>query len=118
MSIELIRISDSPSHAPRGTAFGGVLVLHVGQPKSPTSVTVRLNREAQEHPTSPANDCQATIPHHTAGASTDESQELFFDLSSSSAHTVKVRNQGYKITLMQIGSEKGTPWYEFQVTTL
>ena len=102
MSIELIRIIDSSSGSPTGTAFGRMLVLHVKSPRSSTSVTVRLDWGVLEGATGPAA----------------ESEDLFFDLPDSSAHTVQRANQSYKITLMQIGSDaSGRPWYEFQITT-
>ena len=118
MSIELIRITDSPSDPPTGTAFGGVLVLHIESPRSSTSITVRLNRGVEACAAGPANDRQAPKQDGGAWSRADDAKELLFDLTSSPAHTVKAQHQRYKITLMQIGSEKGFPWYEFQVTTL
>ena len=118
MSIELIRIVDSPSGSSMGTAFGGMLALHVKNPKGPTSVTVRLDWGVQAHAANPVSDRQTTIHPGGAPSPTDESKELHFNLSSSSAHTVTRPKQSYKITLMQIGSDSsGFLWYEFQVTT-
>lgn len=113
MSIEVVRLIDSRRESPIGKAFGGLLVLHMEGPRSATSITVRLNRGGPAQPGSPETTHQSVTLSPPS-----ETTELRFDLSSSPSHSVTVYNQHYKITLMQIGSDQGAPWYEFQITTV
>lgn len=117
MSIELLRIVDAPSGPPPVTAFGGMLVLQAKSPRGSTFVTVRLDWGAEEVAASCANSSHESRSECSAREPAAESKELYFDLLSLPAHSVERPNQSYKITLMQIGSDKGLPWYEFQITT-
>lgn len=104
MSIELIRINDSPSESSRKAAFVGMLLLHVKSPKDSTSVTVRLDWGVPDCAASTLNKQQACMRESGSIATVAQLQDLFFNLASFPAHTVKRPNQSYKITLMQLVS--------------